>query len=167
MASSSDRIAMMVAVGRIARDAIARAAPTNRFGRLKDSFRFIANGRTVTVYSIYYWARFVNDGRKAINLRDGRVMMFFKDPELDPRISDDYPRSRAARKRLTKQEAREAKASGELVVTTSVGPVGPLRFIETGIREARDLIPREVRNLIKGDIRKFVRRRRDSITVRL
>lgn len=162
MASRSDHNQTAQILARAVRDSIAAAAPVRQFGRLKDSFRYIANSRRVVIYSIYYWTRFFNDGRRAI---DGPLMIFFKDPGDDPRIEDDYPTRRASRRKLTKQELREARARDEVIVTRSVASASPERFIEEGIRSAREIVPPVVLGKIQGDVRSLLRRRRDKITV--
>lgn len=162
MASRSDDNQTAQILARAVRDAIAAAAPVRQFGRLKDSFRYIANSRRVVIYSIYYWTRFFNDGRKAI---DGPLMIFFRDPDDDPRIQDDYPQKRATRRRLTKQELRTARENDEVIVTRSVASASPERFIEEGIRSARQIVPPVVLGKIQGDVRSLLRRRRDKITV--
>lgn len=163
-----NQILLMNELGRVVTDSIARAAGFRQFGRLEKSFRFLANRNRVSIYSIYYWVRFVNDGRRAISLPQNRPpMIFFKDPADDPRISSDYPRTRATRRRLTHEEFVTARAAGQLIVTRSVDAVAPSRFIEEGIKEARQLVPEKVIELIREDVRQNIRRRRDKITISL
>lgn len=167
MVSRSKQLELMTRLARAVRDSIAAHTPEGPFGRLAQSFRFLVTSKSARIYSTYYWTRFVNDGRKAINLTDGRVMMYFKDPTKDPRIQDDYPRTRSGRRKLTKLELREAKKLDEIIVTRSVGPVAPTKFIEQGVRDARQNVPRELRALVIGETRKLLRRRRDKIVVAL
>lgn len=149
----------------IVRDAILRAAGFHQFGRLQDSFRFLANAQGVRIFSIYYWVRFVNDGRPAISLQKPKQMIFYLDPSQDPRLNGDYPKRQSKRRRLTSAEFKRDKAAGRLIVTQHVRETEPKRFIEAGIREARTLVPKKVLESIRGDVRKLIRRRRDSITV--
>lgn len=154
----------MTQLARAVRDSIARATPERAFGRLKESFRFIVTKQRVTIYSVYYWARFANDGRRAIT---GKTMMFFRDPEDDPRVDGDYPRKRATRRRLTREEAKNARDEGLLIVTQSVASAPPMKFIQAGVAEARKIVPEKMRERIRGDVRSLIKRRRDKITVRL
>lgn len=163
----ADQIALMTLLGKAVSEAIGRQAKVRQFGRLAESFRFLPRRDSVTIFSTYYWVRFVNDGRPAINLRAPKQMIFFKDPFDDPRISDDYPKRRATRRKLTQSEFIKAREDDLLVVTRSVAAVPPSRFIEAGIREARTIVPALVLEAIRGDVRSFLRRRRDKVTVNL
>lgn len=159
------RLEIMQALGKAVTDAIARNAGYHQFGRLETSFRFLANSKGVRIWSIYYWTRFVNDGRPEINLPRGRQMIFYLDPADDPRITRDYPRKQSGRRKLTTEEFRRDRDAGLLVVTRSVAATKGKHFIEDGIREARDLVPKKVLELIRNDVRKLIRRKRDKITV--
>lgn len=162
-----DQIALMQQLGRIVRDSISREAGYHQFGRLAKSFRFLANRNRVVIYSIYYWVRFVNDGRRAISLTKPRQMIFFKDPADDPRLTSDYPKRLSTRRKLTHDEFKKAREAGLLIVTQKVDRVAPTRFLEAGISAARDLVPRRVLETIQEDVRKNIRKGRNKITVRL
>lgn len=167
MASRSDRLALLTKLAQTTRGGIARATPVRQFGRLRESFRFIVTGKGVVIYSTYYWARFANDGRRRISLPQNQIMMFFRDPADDPRVQDDYPRKRATRRRLTKQELRDAKERDEIIITRDVASAKPLKFIQQGVALARKEVPKEVLSRIQGDVRRLLRRKTDKITVRL
>lgn len=161
------KLEVMQILGAVVRDLIAKEAGYRRLGRLQHSFRFLANSRSVRIWSIYYWTRFVNDGHPAVSFskESRRQMIFYKDPADDPRISSDYPKSRATRRKLTSAELERDRDL--LIVTRKVRATEPTRFIEAGIREARSLVPKKVREKIQGDVRRLIRRKRDKITVAL
>jgi len=161
------RLEAMQVLAKVVRDAIARQAGYNQFGRLEDSFRFLANSKSVRIWSIYYWTRFVNDGRSAISFSPDsrRQMVFYRDPADDPRLARDYPKTQSGRRKLTAAEFRRDREAGLLIVTRSVAATQGKHFIEDGIREARDLVPKKFMDLIRGDVRKLIRRKRDKITV--
>lgn len=146
------------------RRGIADAAPQGPFGRLKKSFRIAPRGLSgATIYSLYYWARFVNDGRRAIR---GKNMVFYIDPADDPRIRQDYPKSKDDRIRLTSKQYREDKKAGKLIQTYNTRAIPATRFIEAGVRNSRPLARREMLKLIQDDVRSMIRRRTDFISVR-
>lgn len=167
MASRTKRLELFTQLARTVRGNIERATPIRQFGRLRKSFRFIVTGNGVIIYSIYYWARFANFGRRAIDLQNtNRTMLFFEDPDDDPRVSDDYPRKRGLRK-LTSAELRQAREEGKLIAAKAVAAAAPIGFIEKGIRQARQEVPKKMLERIQGDVRRLIRRRKDSVTVRL
>lgn len=147
-------------LGELMRDEIAAAAPEGPFGRLKRSFRYVVlptKPVRVVVYSIYYWAKIVNDGRKSIH---GKQMLFYRDPADDPRIQDDYPRANRLRRRLTKEEVREGLEEGTLIRTFDVAGVSATRFINKGIGKGRPKASKAMQQFLKGSIRDVLRRQR-------
>ncbi len=162
-----DQLEMMTSLAKTARDNIASFVPEATFGRLKRSFFYIVTRKRIIVYSIYYWARFVNDGRRAIFASDDRPLIFFIDPEDDPRIEGDYPRRPEDIRRLTSDEFKAAVEAGLVVITKQVGPAAGLQFLEKGIRKTRGEVPPKLRELVSGRVRDLIRRGRNKITVRL
>lgn len=162
------RLQLLTIIARKAKQNIEAFIPERRFGRLKRSIRFIVTGDGVTIYSLYYWARFVNDGRGKIEAPAGKVLVFFKDPEDDPRIATDYPRKPESvkRLRLSKARFRALRKSGDLIVTRSVGPASALNFLAPGIQKTRQEARGVFRDLIRGETRKLIRRGTNKITVR-
>ena len=154
---------MRVRFAQIARDEMARLAPRGPFGRLKSSFRiFPREGTSAIVYSLYYWARFVNDGRRPVS---GKRMIFFRDPEDDPRISDDYPRTRNHIRKLTKREFLAGQRKGLLVETLSVAAIQPTFFVEKAVESARKKAPKAIQKMLQDEFDRLVRRRFDSVTI--
>jgi hypothetical protein len=167
MASKSSRLAMMTALARIVSANIASEIPTRTYGRLKQSIRYIVTSDRVIVYSTYYWARWVNDGRGPIEADPGKFLIFFEDPKDDPRIKAGYPRKPEQVKRLTRRQLRKAREEGQLIETESVGPAEGLKFLERGIQKSRLEVPPKLQELVQGDVRRLIRRSRNKITVRL
>lgn len=157
-----DQIELMQELARIARDNIVRATPIRHFGRLRDSFRYIANRSSVSIFSSYYWARFVNDGRKAIR---NKLMIFYLDPAEDPRNALDYPHRRAELRPLTRKELRDDRE--KIVVTYDVDKAPAQKFLQEGIAQTRKDVPAALREFVAGDVRRLLRRSRNKITVRL
>jgi hypothetical protein len=159
------KIAVKIRFGQIALQAISAAAPKGPFGRLKKSFRlFPREGTEIIVYSLYYWARMVNDGRSRIA---NEPMLFYSDPEDDPRIESDYPRRRASRRKLTTFEYKRDKKAGILVETRTVAAIPPTHFIEKGVADAVKRSPKAALKMIGDDVDQLIRRRVDKISVRL
>lgn len=168
MASRTEQLALMNQLATVVLEAIREATPRIRFGRLRDGYRKIVRRDRVVIYSIYYWTRFVNDGRGVIQARaGGPPLIYFKDPRKDPRIQGRYPTGRDTVRRLTKQQFVQNKRAGNLVITRKVGPSVGERFLEIGLQKARAAVPPKVRALILGDVRRNLRRAKDKITVRL
>lgn len=153
-------------IARAMRDAISDKVKPSVFGRLKKSFRFIVTEKGVTLFSLYYWARFVNDGRGAVYAETGRKLLFFIDPRDDPRIAGDYPRRPGEGRSIPKAEFRSLLRRGLAVLRDSVGPTTGQRFLERGIPVARKAIPAELRKMVRGETRRLIRRGRNKITVR-
>lgn len=89
------------------------------------------------VFTEYYWALYYHDGRGSIRARPGKFLVFFRDPDDDPRISGtarDYPRRAAEnrRLRLSKAEFRSLLKSKRLIATKRVGPASAHPFFERG-----------------------------------
>lgn len=168
MVSRTEQLALMNRLGSIALKAVQDATPTYRFGRLKKGFRKIVRTDRVTIYSIYYWTRIVNDGRGEVHAKaGGPPLIYFKDPRKDPRIQGNYPRGRNQIRRLTRQQFVQNRRLGNLIITRKVGEALPERFLEKGLQDARKLVPVEVRKRILSDVRRNLRRARDSVTIRL
>lgn len=89
------------------------------------------------VFTDYYWAVYYHDGRGSIRARPGKFLVFFRDPDDDPRISGssrDYPRRAVDNRRLklSKAEFRSLLKSKRLIATKRVGPASAHPFFEQG-----------------------------------
>jgi len=95
---------------------------------------------TATIFIPHYWAVYYHDGRAGFAAPGGRVLVFFADPEDDPRLEAGYPIREADIRRLTRDEfyaglaENEARAfaGGEpfMFVVRSVGPAPAHPFFE-------------------------------------
>jgi len=104
----------------------------------------------ITLKLPYFWAKFVHDGRKRIDLPAGKYMIFFPDRRDDPRTSygTNYPKTRGDRKSLStdeyklfREENRVRKKAGAppiMVVTRSVGPVAGEFFFTRAWQQVLD-----------------------------
>lgn len=166
--NSRFRLQLLTIMARRAKANIESFIPARRWGRLRDSIRYIVTEDGITIYSLYYWARFVNDGRRGVEAAPGKVLVFFADPQDDPRIASDYPRklNQLQRLRLSKEEFRRKRETGELIVTKAVGKAGGLEFLQQGLRATRKEAKGVFRDMIRGEVRKLIRRGTNKITAR-
>lgn len=162
-----DRLALMTGLAVQVRNNIAFFIPERAYGRLRKSIRYIVNRDKLIIYSIYYWARWVNDGRGPVTAPPGKVLLFYEDPRDDPRIRSDYPRKPEKVKNLTKRQVQKGFEEEKLIAAEAVGSAPALRFLEDGIRKTRAELPGKLKELIQKDVRKLLRRSRNKITVRL
>ena len=89
------------------------------------------------VLTDFYWAIYYHDGRGPIRARPGKFLVFFRDPDDDPRINGaarNYPRrsSDIQRLNLSKGEFNRLLRSGRMVATKRVGPADAHPFFEVG-----------------------------------
>ena len=101
----------------------------------------------------HYWAAYYHDGRGAFSAPGGRFLVFFADPEDDPRLEGGYPVRAEDVRHLTKDEfysglaenERRAALGGEpfMFVVRSVGPMAGHPFFDQladGAASRMDLI---------------------------
>jgi len=89
------------------------------------------------VLTDFYWAVYYHDGRGPIRARPGKFLVFFRDPDDDPRINGaarNYPKraSDVRRLDLTKGEFSRLLRSGRMVATKRVGAAEAHPFFEVG-----------------------------------
>ena len=120
LADSSDQFATRVAavfanmlVDLVKQQAISKTIKKNLFVLLDDVTS------KAEVVAAPYWAGFYHEGRGIVVPKDNQVLIWFKDPDEDPRKPSNV--FRPGRK-LTKSEFRFAKDAGLLVITTRAGP---------------------------------------------
>lgn len=80
----------------------------------------------------HYWAVYLHDGRGPVQARGGGKLVFFDDPDDDPRLRGGYPERASDIRRLSRREYergleinRERRARGQrpfMYVVDSVGP---------------------------------------------
>jgi hypothetical protein len=105
----------------------------------------------------HYWAIWYHDGRGSVSPVNARKLVFFDDPNDDPRIKGGRPVRESQVRRLTADQYREGlkrnrerAAQGRrpfMYVVDSVGPAAPRPFFkqleEGAARRADDLVLRE------------------------
>lgn len=89
------------------------------------------------VLTDFYWAIYYHDGRGPIQARPGKFLVFFRNPDEDPRINGaarNYPRRATDIQRLNmpKGEFLRLLRSGRLIATKRVGPAGSHPFFQVG-----------------------------------
>lgn len=104
----------------------------------------------------HYWAVYYHDGRGPLRPVNGRYLVYFLDPEDDPRFRNGYPVRATDVKRLelSPEEFKAAIASGKMIVTNYVGPARGQRFIDRLAKRAAKLVEpivnREFRRHLKA-----------------
>lgn len=89
------------------------------------------------VVTDFYWAVYYHDGRGPVRARPGKFLVFFSDPDFDPRIDGaarNYPRraSDIRRLNLTRGEFTRLLRSGRMIATKRVGAAEAHPFFEVG-----------------------------------
>jgi len=89
----------------------------------------------------FYWAQYYHDGRGPVRARPGHKIVYFVDPDDDPRINGaarNYPKRASDIKRLTKRQFYKFLGEGKLVAVDKVGPAGPHPFFTQGLRNLKN-----------------------------
>jgi hypothetical protein len=111
----------------------------------------------------HYWAVFYHDGHGTILPRKARKLVFFDDPNDDPRLnSGESPERAADLRRLTEEQYREGlrrnrdrAARGErpfMYVVDSLGPRKPTPFFEQFRRGAAARSADTIRNAFQEEL---------------
>lgn len=109
----------------------------------------------------HYWAVYYHDGRGPLRPVNGRFLVYFVDPEDDPRFKNGYPIRAQDIKRLelSPEEFKAAIASGKMIVANYIGPARGKRFIDRLARRA----PKLVQGIVKREFRGHVRAALDDV----
>lgn len=97
----------------------------------------------VTVEVPFYWAVYYHDGRGPVRARPGHKIVYFKDPNDDPRINGaarNYPVRAAQIRRLSKKQFYRFLKSGKLVAVDKVGSAEAHPFFTEGLRNFKNRI---------------------------
>lgn len=111
----------------------------------------------------HYWAVYYHDGRKALRPKNGKFLVWFVDPQEDPRNAGGYPvRGSQVRKlSLSPDEFKSLLRSGKMIVTDFAGPTRGKRFLDKLAGKADTLVGglalREFRSHLKGNLRDVLR----------
>lgn len=109
---------------------------------LREAARLIVDaiGGRAEIFIPHYWAVYYHDGRDGFSADSGRFLVFFANPDDDPRLADGYPERAADIRRLTRDEfyaglaenERRAESGGTpfMFVVRSVGPAGAHPFFD-------------------------------------
>ena len=82
---------------------------------------------TAEVVATPYWAAYYHNGRGIVVPRRAQMLVWFEDPDQDPRKPTNVFRPG---RRLTKEEFKAAEAAGLLIITKRAGPAGPHPFFK-------------------------------------
>lgn len=103
----------------------------------------------------HYWAVYYHDGRGPLRPVNGRFLVYFLDPEDDPRFQNGYPvrESDVKRLELSPEEFKAAIASGKMIVTNYVGPARGKRFIDRLAKKAAKVVAPIVNREFRGHLK--------------
>lgn len=112
------------------------------------------DGHTILLFSPYYWAGILHEGRGPIIAQPGRYLVYFREPSDDPRLQPwkTYPKKKTDIRRLTTEEFyyglsinkemyRANKNGGPMqfmVVTPDVGPAIGVPFFFLGLKDLQE-----------------------------
>lgn len=109
---------------------------------LRDAARLIVESQAglATIFIPHYWAEFYHDGRDGFEAPSGHFLVYFADPDDDPRISGGYPVRESDVRHLSREEfyaglarnteAAEAGGTPFMFVVRSVGPADGHPFFD-------------------------------------
>ncbi len=109
---------------------------------LRAAVRLIVDAQAgvATLFIPHYWAVYYHDGRDGFGPSQASVLVFYADPDDDPRLEAGFPVRASEIRRLTRDEFRAGldenarrAADGEepfMFVLPSVGPAGPHPFFD-------------------------------------
>lgn len=102
-----------------------------------------------------YWAVYYNDGRGPVRPVNGKFLVWFVDPDEDPRLASGYPVRATDIKRLalSPEEFQALLESGKMIVTTQSGAVKGARFVERAGKRAANLAKPEIRDAFRKHVR--------------
>ena len=148
------------------RNLLAMSTDSRRAQALREDLRvqIIDVGEGVSEAAIltdYYWAIYYHDGRGPINARPGRFLVFFRNPDDDPRIGGarrDYPRRASDIRPLQLSRGRftQLLREGRMVATKRVGPAEPHPFLEVGFSTLNRIYGPKVEEAFSAFVRDFL-----------
>lgn len=97
---------------------------------ISESLVVIADAVEARLFTPYYWAEYAHDGRGPIRAKPGRLLVWFKDPDEDPRLRGGGPFRARDRRHLTKSQFRAAVRARQVIVARAVGPAEGVAFFE-------------------------------------
>lgn len=138
-----------------ARDSAAKAAKSKTIANSLEVVK-LPSGEFV-VESPFYWAVYYHDGRGAIRARPGHKLVYFRNPDDDPRIGGaarNYPKKRSDIRRLTKAQFYRflRDPNSGMIVRDSVGPSKGDPFFTRGLRN----FPARAGRAVVVEVSKFI-----------
>lgn len=109
---------------------------------LRDAARLIVDAQAgqAHIFIPHYWAVYYHDGRAGFAADAGHFLVFFADPDDDPRLEGGYPVRESDIRRLTRDEFFDGLARNEeradageppfMFVLRSVGPAAANPFFD-------------------------------------
>lgn len=142
---------------RISRRALDLLRPRIRPRSLREGAEVSLNAAgEIEVTFPFFWASFYHDGHGPSVARRGRVLVFFRVPEDDPRYRRFPPRTLSDVRRLTREEFREAKAAGDIVITRFArgwrGDPFLNTFIDLGDAKIEQILDDRVREVFDEEV---------------
>lgn len=114
---------------RVAQQALETARLLCTSDTLREALRITLTPTGFRLSVPHYWAKFFHDGRGAMVAAPGKRLVYYKNPEEDPRIAGGHPVTLAQRRKLTKQEFYRDWGRGKLIVVDNVGPADGNPFL--------------------------------------
>lgn len=107
------------------------------------------------VLTDFYWALYYHDGRGPVRAKPGKFLVFFRNPDDDPRIGGsarNYPKRAVDAKPLTlsKDQFHTMLRAKKLIATKRVGPADAHPFFEVGFRSLQKQYGPVVRDLLRS-----------------
>jgi len=121
------------------------------------------------IYIPHFWAVFVHDGRGPITPKEAKVLVWFRDREEDPRLQGGITPERAyriPRLKMTPEEFKRARATGQIIVAKRSGPVAGNPFFSNSPGGGMHGFGRQVRPLIRADFEELIRSALEEAGVR-
>lgn len=125
---------------------------------------------TFRLHVPHYWAIYYHDGRGPIRAKPGHFLVYFKNPDQDPRLRGGHPERSNQIRRLTKAEFQKAVRAGQVIATKRVKRARGNPFFARGLRSfvpaARKTIERRTTQQARLEL-KDVLKLKGTIRVRL
>lgn len=125
---------------------------------------------TFRLFVPHFWAIYYHDGRGPIVAKPGHFLVYFKNPDQDPRLQGGHPERANQIRRLTKEQFRAAIRAGQVIATKRVRRAKGNPFFTRGLRSfvpaARKTIERRTIQQAKLEL-KDVLKLKGTIRVRL
>lgn len=143
---------------------------------LRAALKVVLTDKQAVLFIPHYWAIYVHDGRGAVTPKDAVWLVWFADPQDDPRIRGGYPVRGSDVRRLTKaqwldglrrnQENELEGLDPYMIVRQYSGPARGTPFFEK-LRLADQVSASLVRAILDQALRSLVPSETDTARLRL